>query len=545
MNVWLQKAGLLLLVVSVFGAAAYAQEESRVHVHGPACLTPSAPFDGHYYIPPPEKAQRYLDLLEVNPNARTTTTITVNYLTGGTVFGLACDPWSAPAMAAFDYAASIWEALLESTPDIEVNACWTDDFGAGSSILGGAGAVSLDAGFAGSVPSTWYQQALANAIAGSDLNGGTAEIQAAFNSLFTWYFGTDGATPGGSQDFVTVVLHELGHGLGFSGSGDYNDGSPPAAPDCGGTVGFGCIGAGVGQTGDPYIYDRFTEDLAGAALLAHTNPSAGLGLDLTGGSGSVFFDGTAVTAANGTRPTMYSPGTWAQGSSYSHFDIGVFPSELMKHALSAGSAIHSPGLALDLFEDLGWTTKIPVELTLFTATTNGQDISLNWETASETNNAGFEVMLKGPNDEAYSAMGFVDGHGTTTEAQSYAFRFDELDPGTYLFRLHQIDFDGQSELLPEVEATVEVPGSHMLAAPYPNPFNPTAMVEFAVTDDRPVRLELFNMLGQRVSVLFDGVADAGQTTQVQIDGTNLPSGAYLVRLSGENILVTQRVTLLK
>lgn len=541
MNVRLHSIAFGILTLGIFAVPLVHAQSQNMHLEGPVCMLPPGPEQEPYFIPPPEKAQQYLDELEINPNARATSTITVNYLTGGTVFGLDCDPWSAPAMTAFDHAASIWEALLESTPDIEVNACWTADLPGG--ILGGAGAVGLESGFGGSVPSTWYQQALANAISGSDLNGGTAEIQAAFNSGFSWYFGTDGSPPGGFQDFVTVVIHELGHGLGFSGSGDYNDGSDPV--DCSSMAGFGCIGAGADDTGDPYIYDRFTDDSGGTALLSYTNPSAALGTVLTGGVGSVFFDGPATVTANGSPANLYSPGTWAQGSSYSHFDIAIFPGEVMKHALSAGTAIHSPGLALDLFEDLGWTTKIPVELTSIHATADGRDVLLAWETASETNNAGFDVQFRGANETTYSSAGFVDGHGTTTEAQVYTHRIEDLTPGVYSFRLHQIDFDGQSEYSQEVEATVEVPGAFVLSPVYPNPFNPEATVQFAVAESQTVRIELFNSIGQRVALLFDGMAEGGQTQRLRIDGSNLASGSYLVRLTGDNLVSTQRVTLLK
>lgn len=543
MNARIRNAWWLLLLAPLVAQPVVGQGDGSIALEGPACELPSAPFEGHMYVPPPEKSQIYLDALAENPNLLTSSTITANYFTAGmTLFGFTCSAWPAAAMTAFDFAKGIWEPLLDSTPVMEVDACWTSGLPGGVLGIGGALSLSMPAG---GVPSTWYNAAHANAIDGVDLGGaGSSEMGNAFNSTFSWYFGTDGATPGGMTDFVTVVLHELTHGLGFTGSADFHDGTDPL--DCSGIVGTGCIGTGAAHAGDPIIYDRFTDDSGGAALLTYVNPGVALGAVLTGGTTSVFFDGTVTTASAPAGPkALYAPVTWAGGSSYSHFETSTFPGEIMKHSLPTGASIHSPGLALAVFEDMGWPIKIPVELTSFTAAADGEGMTLRWQTSSETNNAGFDVQMRGPGDESFISAGFVEGRGTTAEVQNYSFGLDDLMPGTYVFRLHQLDFDGRSEFSPQVEATIEVPDGYMLAAPYPNPFNPEAVVEFAIADSRPVRIELFNTLGQQVAVLFDGIPDAGQTQHVRIDGRTLPSGSYLVRLIGENILATQRLTLVK
>ena len=187
--------------------------------------------------------------------------------------------------------------------------------------------------------------------------------------------------------------------------------------------------------------------------------------------------------------------------------------------------------------------KIPVELTSLTATTTGGDVHLQWETASETNNAGFEVQMQ--TGENWEALGFVDGHGTTTEVQTYAYSAGGLDPGTHLFRLKQIDFDGAFEYSPEVEASLETPGTHVLSSVYPNPFNPQASFTLSVARDQRVEIALYNALGRRMSVLFDGALDANQTQTFTISGAGLASGLYLIRATGEAFTATQSVTLLK
>ncbi|MCQ3978822.1 MAG: hypothetical protein DPW09_35815 [Anaerolineae bacterium] len=259
-------------------------------------------------------------------------------------------PWPTEAQDAFNFAASIWGNLLNSNQTVQVDACWRSDLGAG--ILGSAGATTVSRNFANApIANTWYPAALANALSNNDLNGGAAEIRANFSSTFDWYFGTDGNTPATQVDFATVVLHELGHGLGFVGFGDVDTGDNA----CGTNVaGDGCLGF----DGSPSVYDRFTQDGSGTPLLSYANPSADLGNALTGSAGGIFFNGPNANAANGGTPVrLYSPNTWNPGSSYSHLDqiFNGTLNALMTFALGSGTSILNPGpVTLGLFRDIGW-----------------------------------------------------------------------------------------------------------------------------------------------------------------------------------------------
>lgn len=189
-----------------------------------------------------------------------------------------------------------------------------------------------------------------------------------------------------------------------------------------------------------------------------------------------------------------------------------------------------------------YNAPIPVELTSFDAVVDGQNVTLNWETGSETNNAGFEVqMLAG---ESWDVLGFVNGHGTTTETQAYSHTAS-LQPGTYTFRLKQIDFDGQFEFLGNVEATVGTPGTHLLSNVYPNPFNPQATFDLSVATAQDVTIDLYNVLGQRVATIFDGAMEANANQSFTIDGAGLATGAYIVRINGERFSATRQITLMK
>lgn len=188
---------------------------------------------------------------------------------------------------------------------------------------------------------------------------------------------------------------------------------------------------------------------------------------------------------------------------------------------------------------------LPVELASFTAILQDKDVLLGWKTFSEQNNQGFDVEVQDPGQTTFRSIGFVSGHGTTTEAQNYSFRAEGLEFGTNVFRLKQIDQDGRFSYSSTIEVDVELPTDYVMEAAYPNPFNPRATFEFAVKDQQQVRASLYNMIGQEVAELYNGVASANEVQSVGIDGAGLPSGIYIVRVAGEKFEATQTISLLK
>ncbi len=244
------------------------------------------------------------------------------------------------AKAAFQFAVDQWSNLVSSSVPITIDASFTT---LGSGVLGSAGPGNAFRNFPGAPQAdTWYPSALANALNGSDLDPTRFDIVAQFSSSFpSFYFGTDGNTAG-KVDFASVVLHELGHGLGFLGIMNVNSG-----------VGTCCEGSG-----SPFAYDRFTTS-NGTPLLSFPDNSVALGNALQGAT--VRFTGTQATAVNGgVAPRLYAPNSWQSGSSYSHLDENTFPAgnpnSLMTPAIGANEVIHSPGnITLGIFADTGWT----------------------------------------------------------------------------------------------------------------------------------------------------------------------------------------------
>ena len=328
----------LVLLASEAPPAARAVAADQVDsLAGPAVLIRLDPQVRQRYVAPPDAFLRKQSTLDQAGGAN----IVVNYLGAG---------WTAEARAAFEYAANIWEALITSPVPIVVDA----EFSAlGPGILGAAGPTYITRNFPNATQSnTWYPIATANKLAGEDNAPSSAEIQATFNSGYAnWYFGTGSTTPVDKINFSTVVLHELGHGLGFTGSMDVDDGSGGA--ECSGVAGIGCYG----YAGDPTIYDRFTENGAGTSLLDLGDNSAALGGQLTGGS--LFFNSPSANFANGgSRVPLYAPSIWQPGSSYSHLAQGYdsTANALMTFSVSRGETIHNPGsVALCMFKDMGWT----------------------------------------------------------------------------------------------------------------------------------------------------------------------------------------------
>ncbi len=259
---------------------------------------------------------------------------------------------------AFRAAADLWGSVLESSVVIVVRANFNPMGGSSTSaILGSAGAYTMHNLFPNQpVSNTYYPAALANALAGTDLNGSNPEITATFNSdvdnptvlgSIDWYYGLDGNT-GGDIDFFTVVLHELGHGLGFMDLIG-NDGSLSIPGifdrnlvyDTNGTV------SGLVDLISMSTQERLAAITSGSRLLWN-------GANVTAGAIGTLIGGLGI----GGRVQMFAPDPVQPGSSVAHFNTAVAPNEVMEPSYTGPN--HDIDLTLALFEDLGWTSGLSV-----------------------------------------------------------------------------------------------------------------------------------------------------------------------------------------
>jgi len=272
------------------------------------------------------------------------------------------------------------------------------------------------------------------------------------------------------------------------------------------------IGAGGGYTGFPiidkvYYYNPSTNTW----LLESTLPAPrglALGFLMTGFS-KLFFGG----GNDGTISTNYQVHTW-EGTG------GVY---------------------------------IPVELASFSASVIGNSAQLNWSTASETNNMGFDVERSVISNEVrnliWEKIGFVDGKGTTTEIQNYSFTDQNVVSGTYAYRLKQIDFDGTVNYSNAVEVDLNSITSFSLEQNYPNPFNPSTKIKYTIPVVGTslmnfVQLKVFDVLGNEVTILVDEYKPAG-SYEVDFDAGSLSSGVYMYKLQAGDFISVKKMLLTK
>ena len=184
---------------------------------------------------------------------------------------------------------------------------------------------------------------------------------------------------------------------------------------------------------------------------------------------------------------------------------------------------------------------LPVELSSFTSLVNNNNVLLEWTTASEMNNSGFQIQRRYARDETpddWNVVEFINGHGTTTTPNNYNFTDKNLQSGKYKYRLKQIDFNGNFEYhnLSD-EVVIGVPDKFSLSQNYPNPFNPGTKIYYDLPIPNYVVLKVYDLSGKEVMTLVNENQNAGRY-EVNFDGSNLASGAYYYRLeSGSNSLV--------
>lgn len=272
--------------------------------------------------------------------------------------------WPDEAKEAFEHAAQIWGTHLSSTVPISINATWRS---LGENTLGSAGPTTLfTLSGAGVFPNTFYTIAQTNALIGRDVKEDpdvnvTHDINVNIScDRQNWYFGTDANTPPGEFDLVTVLLHELGHGIGFIGTVMGNNNNQTAV-----------WGVTANNERIPLVYDQFALDGNFEKLIdpdIYDNPSSELYQAATGRVGpannrGVFFNGLdAEFSVDNVRVPLWAPNPFQAGSSYSHLDQNFFntngpygSSALMRPAIPTALAIHSPGpVFCGMLNDMAW-----------------------------------------------------------------------------------------------------------------------------------------------------------------------------------------------
>ncbi len=196
-------------------------------------------------------------------------------------------------------------------------------------------------------------------------------------------------------------------------------------------------------------------------------------------------------------------------------------------------------------------TITPVELISFSADAGNGEVMLNWTTATELNNKGFEIErcvldnFTGIKSK-YIKAGYIVGAGSSIKVHSYRFEDKKLAPGTYFYRLKQSDLDGQSVYSNEIKVEVKAPLRYSLSQNYPNPFNPATTISFALPEKADVTINIYSVIGELINQLVNKTFQAGNQS-INFNASGLPSGIYIYRIEakGNNrTFVTSRKMLL-
>jgi hypothetical protein len=497
---------------------------------------------------------------------------------------------------AFQYAADLWAAILPSNITIRVAAKFDPQTcSATSGVLGSAGPVSVHRDFAGALaPATWFHVALANKLANTDLSAGD-DITSTFNSdvdnstclgTTDWYYGFDG-NEGTDIDLVSVVLHELGHGLGFSTQV---------------TLSTGALFMTFKDRYMTFLFDN-TVGLNWANMTNTQRRNSAIN------PGNVAWVGsTAIAAAPmilGAKPVLRvnSPGSIAGDKTIGLAAFGpdiatvnvtgnlvlvndsVDPTadacEPIQNSVSGKIALIERGTCTFVSKVLAAQTANAIGVVIYNnvpgapVTMGGSDptITIPAVMVSDLDGAAMVAELMAfntvnvsittdPNQLAgtdpskrpliYTPNPLVSGSSVSHWDTSH-FPNTLMEPAinsditqtTDLTRYMFQDigwFQGATDVTHSPSVTKLYPAT-------PNPFNPNTAIKFEVATAGKMKLEVFDVQGRLRSVLYQGDIEAGQHVMVWngrgVDGDVLPTGVYIARLEAAGEKHSQRLVLLK
>ena len=410
-----------IIVVQVFSVSAQKKwQKEGIKVDPPICYGSGETH--HSFVDAP---QAFLKRLK---STQQKSTIIVDYIN-----------FEEEPKIAFQYAVDIWEHLIASPVPIYLTAKWMT---LGENVLGSCGPYLFFENF-DSAPYVdhYYPVALVEKLEGEEVTDESIpDMLASFNSdNDSWYFGTDGNPPAGKYDFVSVVLHEIGHGLGFTGFFYEED--------------------GFGFYGDPFsfaypgIFDEFVINSSNQQLVdtsLFSNPSEELYSQFR--SQDLYYKSETAKSKNetDTYPRLYAPFTFDEGSSIYHFNEGTYKTgdtnSLMTPYFDEAEAIHDPGpLMLGIFADMGWDYTSIIHIPLDDMEQVGEiQVKAEVETDTEIDSTSVAMIL--------SSDSFANSDTLTLNYSSdeslFSFSLNSLEEGVYQYYLAVQDTSGRTYYLP-------------------------------------------------------------------------------------------------
>jgi len=340
----------------------------------------------------------------------------------------------------------------------------------------------------------------------------------------------------------------------------YDNGGDDAAYALVSDGGNGLYVTGVGRgTASPYSYDyltiRYDASTGDTVWTARYNGSGNgddyaeaIALDRLG---NVYVTGYSIGVSSGDDfATLCYNSSGVQQWVERYTTAGNNTDAAIALAVDTLGNVYVAGYGYDAIQYNNYITvkyqdaSLPVELTSFSATVHGGDVQLVWNTATEVNNYGFEIeRLQNQN---WSTIGFVAGAGTSASPRSYSYEDKNIPPGTYAYRIKQIDKDGSSKYTNVVDVVAGLaPLAFDLSQNYPNPFNPTTTIEFTLPSDGRVVLKVYDITGKEVAALLDENMKAGVYQQAVFDASRFASGVYFARLQFAGKQLLKKLVLVK
>jgi hypothetical protein len=470
--------------------------------------------------------------------------------------------WPVQAQNAFEHALSIWSVHVQSLIPIRVEATWAD-----IEPLGSAGPTRIihSSSFIGGESNTWYPIAQASAMSNIDfvtaIDDEDFDITVQINcNVGNWYFGTD-ASPGGNQlDLATVVLHEVGHGLGFLGTMEANNNTQTAE-----------WGIDRNNQPNPLIYDRFVQDGDDVKVIdesVYPNDSGPLYEAVTGQRGGLFFSGQDTDRMfTGMPVPLYAPSTWVSGSSYSHVDDEPFrqtQDALMRPRIDRAFAIHTPGpVFCGILSDKGWPLGNSCrEFLDRDAMIVFEPDRLDFELVNIGNPKELTLMITNDETSEDPIQGRVEIEGDTFsiiqgggsfdlepgDELPVVVRFDPVSPGEksgQLLVFHNAFNETSPINVPLIGEALERDVLARLGQNFPNPFNISTQINYGLPQESDVRIDLFTVTGQLIKTLVNERKPAGDDHYVILEAGNLSSGIYLYRIIVDGFAETNKMMLIR
>jgi hypothetical protein len=198
---------------------------------------------------------------------------------------------------------------------------------------------------------------------------------------------------------------------------------------------------------------------------------------------------------------------------------------------------------------------LPVELISFTSRILDKKIELNWQTATEVNNYGFEIQRstisipqsassRNKTTDKWLPIGFVHGNGNSNSPKKYSFTDEPLGNKEFIYRLKQIDFDGSFSFSDELDVVFNSLSSFVLEQNFPNPFNPSTKISYTLPEKVHVKLKVYDILTRQIAELVNSFQETGNY-QVTFEGSNLPSGVYFYKFEAGNFVEVKKLLLVK